>query len=124
MSPESSVQKWKILLVDDEEDFLSTLAERLGLRGIDVLTAQSADEAFVLIENEAPHLVVLDVQLGPDIVRRLKLEYPDIPVVILTDIGEHLPGEEGLRLGARCCLMKPFQIEELLEAIRESVDAT
>jgi len=118
------VQKWKILLVDDEEDFLSTLAERLSLRGIDVLTAQSADEAFVLIEDGAPQLVALDVQLGPDIVRRLKLEHPDIPVVILTDMGEHLAGQEGLRLGARHCLMKPFQIEELLEAISESLAAS
>ena len=62
--------------------------------------------------------------LGPDIVRRLTLEYPDVPVIILTDIGQHLPGEEGLRLGARCCLMKPFQIEELLDAIKECLGIT
>jgi DNA-binding response OmpR family regulator len=118
------VQKWKILLVDDEEDFLSALAERLGLRGIVPLTATSAEQAFALIKDTSPHLVVLDVQLGSDIVRRFTLEYPDVPVIILTDIGKHLAGEEGLRLGARLCLMKPFQIEELLDAIKESLGIT
>lgn len=118
------MEKWKILLVDDEEDFLSTLAERLRLRGLVVLTAVSAEEAFAEIEHSAPHLVALDVLLGPDIVRRLRLEYPDIPVIILTDIGKHLLGQEGLRLGGRRCLMKPFQIEELLDAIKESLGIT
>ena len=63
--PESSVQKWKILLVDDEEDFLSALAERLGLRGIVPLTATGEEQAFALIKNTSPHLVVLDVRFGP-----------------------------------------------------------
>ena len=124
MFPESSLQKWKILLVDDEEDFLSALAERLSLRGIVPLTATSDEQAFALIKNTPPHLVLLDVQLGLDIVRRLTVQYPDVPVIILTDIGQHLPGEEGLRLGARGCLMKPFQIEELLDAIKECLGIT
>jgi DNA-binding response OmpR family regulator len=118
------LQKWKILLVDDEEDFLSALAERLSLRGIVPLTATGEEQAFALIKNTPPHLVVLDVQLDLEIVRRLTLEYPDVPVIILTDIGMHLPGEEGLHLGARRCLMKPFQIEELLDAIKESLGIT
>jgi DNA-binding response OmpR family regulator len=122
--PESSVQKWKILLVDDEEDFLSALAERLSLRGIVPLTATGEEQAFALIENTAPHLVVLDVDLGPDIVRRLAVQYPEVPVIVLTDIGQYLPGQEGLRLGARCCLMNPFQIEELLNAIKECLGIT
>jgi DNA-binding response OmpR family regulator len=118
------VQKWKILLVDDEEDFLSALVERLDLRGIVSLTATSEEQAFALIKNTSPHLVVLDVDLGPDIVRRFAVQYPDVPVIILTDIGQHRPGEEGLRLGARRCLMKPFQIEELLDAIKECLGIT
>jgi len=118
------VQKRKILLVDDEEDFLSALAERLSLRGIVPLTATGEEQALALIKNTPPHLVVLDVQLGLDIVRRLTVQYPDVPVIILTDIGQHRPGEEGLRLGARCCLMKPFQIEELLDAIKECLGIT
>jgi DNA-binding response OmpR family regulator len=118
------VEKWKILLVDDEQDFMSTLAERLRLRGLVVLTAASAEEAFAAIKHSAPHLVVLDIQLGPEVVRQLRFEYPDIPVIILTDLGKHLPGAEGLRLGARRCLMKPFPIEELLDAIKESLSIT
>jgi DNA-binding response OmpR family regulator len=118
------VEKWKILLVDDEEDFMSTLAERLRLRGLVVLTAVSVEEAFTAIKHSPPHLVVFDIQLGPDVVRQLRFEHPDIPVIILTDIGQHLPGAEGLRLGARRCLMKPFQIEELLDAIKESLGIT
>ena len=118
------MQKWKILLVDDEEDFLSALAERLRLRGIAPVTATSAEQAFAFMKNTSPHLIVLDVDLGLDIVRRLTVQYPDVSVIILTDIGQHLPGEEGLRLGARRCLMKPFQIEELLDAIKESLGIT
>ncbi len=118
------MEKWKILLVDDEEDFVTTLAERLRIRGILVSTAVSPKEAFAAIEHSAPQLIVLDIQLGPHIVRRLRLEYPDVPIIILTDIGMHLAGQEGLRLGARRCLMKPFQIDELLDAVKESLGIT
>jgi hypothetical protein len=65
---------------------------------------------------------VLDVQLPLDIVRCLTLEYPHVPVIILTDIGNHLPGEEALSLDTRPCLLKPFQIEKLPDAIKESLD--
>jgi DNA-binding response OmpR family regulator len=101
--------------------FFPALAERLTLSGIVRLTATSTERAFALKKNMSPHLVVLDVQLRLDIVRRLTLEYPHVPVIILTGIGKHLPGEEGLSLCACRCLMKPFQIEESPDAIKESL---
>jgi len=114
------VQERNILLIDDDEDFVSTLAERLRLRGFRVETAASAEEAFVLLEDLSPDVIVFDILLGMDYLKRLLAEHPEIPVIIFTDMGMNLIGKEGLRMGAKTCLMKPFDIEELLDAIHES----
>jgi DNA-binding NarL/FixJ family response regulator len=96
----------------------------IRLRGSCRLDGREHRTTLLYNETPPPHLVALDIQLGPDIVRRLRLEYPDFPVFILTDIGKHPPGHKGLRPGARRCFMKPFQIEGLLEGIKECLGIT
>jgi DNA-binding response OmpR family regulator len=120
------MQDWKVLLVDDEEDFVSTLAERLRMRGIQARTSGNGEEALRSIAADPPHVVVLDVMMpgmsGLDVLRKIKADFPGIEVILLTGIGSTREGVEGMRMGALDYLMKPLQIEELLEKIREAVE--
>jgi DNA-binding response OmpR family regulator len=118
---ECEVRARKILLIDDHEDFVSTLAERLRLRGFRADTATGIEEALDLMNDMSPDVIVFDVLLGVDYLRQFIMERPDTPIIIFTDMGQNRPGEEGIRLGARACLMKPFAIEDLLDAINESL---
>jgi DNA-binding response OmpR family regulator len=120
------MQDWKVLLVDDEEDFVSTLAERLRMRGVQARTAGNGEEALRSIAADPPHVVVLDVMMpgmsGLDVLRRIKADFTGIEVILLTGIGSTREGVEGMRLGALDYLMKPLQIEELIEKLRDAVD--
>ncbi len=120
------MEQWKILLVDDEKEFVSTLAERLRLRGIRAVEANSGEEALRLLDAEPPQGVVLDVKMpgmsGLEVLRRIKSSHPNIPVILLTGIGTEQEGTEGLTLGASDFLMKPLQIDELIKKIRAAID--
>lgn len=115
-----------MLLVDDEEDFVSTLAERLRMRGIQATIAGNGEEALRSIASDPPHVVILDVMMpgmsGLDVLRRIKADFTGIEVILLTGIGSTREGVEGMRLGALDYLMKPLQIEELIEKLRDAVD--
>ena len=120
------MEGWKVLLVDDEKDFVSTLAERLRLRGIQADETDSGEEALRLIADAAPQVVVLDLMMpgmgGLEVLRRVKSRYPEIEVILLTGIGSTKEGVEGMNLGAFDFLMKPLQIEELIEKIRAAIE--
>lgn len=122
------MEPWKVLLVDDEADFAVTLAERLRLRGLVVETAFDGEQALVMIENNPPQLVVLDVMMpglgGMEVLHRVRADYPDLPVVLLTGHGSTRDGIEGMRLGAFDYLMKPIKIEELVKKIEEALCAS
>jgi DNA-binding response OmpR family regulator len=112
------VNKLSILLVDDEYEFVATLAERLTLRGIAVRTAFSGEEAMRMIQAEEPQAVVLDVRM-PDIsglvvLQQIKTRYPQIQVLLLSAHASTRDGIEGMRLGAVDYLIKPVNIDELV----------
>jgi DNA-binding response OmpR family regulator len=115
----------KVLLVDDEVEFVSTLAERLRLRGIETRTANDGEEAFRQIASDPPQVVVLDVMMpgmgGLKVLERIKADYPAMPVILLTGIGTTQDGVAGMRLGAFDYLMKPLQIEDLIERIGDAL---
>ena len=117
-----------VSIVDDEKEFVSTLAERLRLRGIQADETGSGEEALRLIANATPQVVVLDVMMpgmsGLEVLHRVKSAYPEIEVILLTGIGSTKEGVEGMRLGAFDFLMKPLQIEELIEKIRAAIEKT
>lgn len=119
------MEGWKILLVDDEEEFVSTLAERLRMRGIDTQVAYDGEGALRQIVASPPEAVILDVMMpgmgGLEVLRRIKEDHPSIAVILLTGIGSTREGVEGMRLGAFDYLMKPLQIEALIEKIREAL---
>jgi DNA-binding NtrC family response regulator len=118
----------KVLLVDDEVEFVSTLAERLRIRGIEADTANSGIEALDRIAATTPHVVVLDVMMpgmsGIEVLRQIKKVHPNIPVILLTGIGSTGEATEGMRQGAFDYLMKPLQLDKLLEKIEQAVNKT
>jgi DNA-binding response OmpR family regulator len=113
-----------VLLVDDEKELVFTMAERMELRGFKARAALSGDEAIRRLSEEPYSVVVLDLKMpgmrGVDALKMIRLEYPTIPVIIMTGHGSIRDGEEGMRSGAVACLTKPFEIEELIVKIREA----
>ena len=115
----------KVCLVDDEKEFVSTLGERLELRGFEVQIASDGEEALQLIENDPPQVVVLDVLMpglgGLEVLKRIKSSKPEIAVILLTGQGSTKEGIEGTRLGAFDYLMKPVKIEDLITKMQKAI---
>jgi DNA-binding response OmpR family regulator len=118
----------RVMLVDDEEEFVTTLSERLHLRGIEAQTATDGKSALTLIEKDPPKVVVLDVLMpglgGMEVLQRIRAKNPDIQVILLTGQGSSKDGIEGMRLGAFDYLVKPLDIEELIKKMREAAGDT
>ncbi len=116
---------WNVLLIDDEEDFVTTLAERLQLRGIAAQTATDGELGLRLIKNETFQVVILDVLMpdlgGLEVLKQIKAFNPHIPVILLTGHGDHQESSRGIQLGAFDYLMKPFDIDELIKKIEEAI---
>ncbi len=114
----------KVMLVDDEQEFATTLAERLRMRGIETVTAFDGEEALKLMAAQRPNVVVLDIMMpgmsGLQVLGKVTAMYPDLPVILLTGIGSTSEGIAGMKIGAHDYLMKPLQIEELIEKIRSA----
>jgi DNA-binding response OmpR family regulator len=114
----------KVLLVDDEEEFVSTLAERLEIRGFVAEVATSGDMALSVVKDKNFDIVVLDLMMpglgGIEVMERIKSMHPDMPVILLTGHGSAKEGMEGLEMGAFDYLMKPLDIDELILKIGEA----
>ncbi len=123
-----NMEKIKVLLVDDEEEFVTTLAERLQLRNIIPLVATDGNEALRIIDTERPPVVVMDVMMpvlgGLDVLQQIKSRYPKIQVILLTGQGSAQDGIKGMRLGAFDYLMKPVKIEGLIRKMNEAVQSS
>ena len=121
------MEAWKALLVDDEEEFVSTLAERLRMRGIQAVSVTDGQEALARIEADPPDVVVLDVMMpglgGLNVLQQVKAIRPDLKVILLTGRGSTKEGIDGMRMGAYDYLMKPVQIEELIERMKAAIQA-
>jgi DNA-binding response OmpR family regulator len=114
----------KLLLVDDEEEFVFALAERLELRGLAPLVVLDGEQALRTIEREAIDTVLLDLKMpgigGLEVLRRVKQKHPHVKVVMLTGHGSEKDEEEALRCGAFAYLRKPARIEEIVAVLRET----
>ncbi len=112
----------RILLVDDEEEFVKALAERLSLRDLSSQTAFSGEQAMKFVGNSAPHIMVLDLKMpgidGMQVLRLVKKRYPDIQVIILTGHGNDLDEAEARSIGIFDYLRKPVDVEVLVARIR------
>ena len=116
--------KIRVLLVDDEEEFVEALGERLEVRGFDVATALSGAEALERIQEREIDLVILDVQMpgldGVEALRQIKQRKPLVEVIMLTGHGTVQTAIDGMKLGAFDFLLKPTETEELVEKIRRA----
>jgi DNA-binding response OmpR family regulator len=119
------MENLKILLVDDEEEFVTTLAERLELRGLQARVALNGEAALKMIEADTPQIVILDVMMpgigGFEVLRRIKAQHSQLPVILLTGRGSEKEGVKGMQLGAFDYLMKPLNIEELIKKMQEAI---
>lgn len=119
-----AMERLRVLFVDDEEELVSTVVERLGLRGIDARGATSGIDALRFIEEQVFDAVVLDVKMpglgGFEVIKRIKQERPDLFVVFLTGHGSEDNAAEGMRMGAFDYLMKPVDIDALVEILNKA----
>jgi DNA-binding NtrC family response regulator len=116
--------EYRVLLVDDEEEFVSALSERLMLRGIEVDSALNGEEALARLVEKEFEVVILDVMMpglgGLEVLRQIKSTHPNTQVILLTGHGSTREGIEGMRLGAFDYLIKPVDIEEMLAKMKEA----
>jgi len=118
------MEKMRMMLVDDEEGFLSTTKRLLERKGLHVTTAASGHEALEKLTGESIHVVILDVKMpgmdGVATLKAIKSAYPLVQVVMLTGHGTVESALEGLRSGATDYMMKPVDIDELIAKAEEA----
>ncbi|WDP88866.1 MAG: response regulator [Desulfobacter sp.] len=107
----------KVLLVDDEREFVQSLSERLQMRDMGAAVAYDGESALTLVEEEEPEVMILDLKMpgidGIEVLKKVKATRPEIEVVILTGHGSDEDRELCMKLGAFAYLQKPVDIEEL-----------
>ena len=118
------MEKCRVLLVDDERDFLEVLTRRLGKREVNVDGVSSGEEALQYLQAKQTDVVVLDVKMpgmdGLTVLREIKKLNPLIEVIMLTGHASLEVALEGMRSGAFDYLMKPAEIDELLYKIQDA----
>ncbi|WP_052014749.1 sigma-54 dependent transcriptional regulator [Desulfovibrio sp. X2] len=111
----------KVLVVDDEPDFVELFLKRFAKRGLSVRGAGSGAEALAALSREPADVVVLDVKMpgmdGLETLREIKKRHPAVQVILLTGHGSVKSGIEGMSHGAYDYVLKPFSLDDLLQRI-------
>ena len=114
----------KVLLVDDEREFVQTLSERLLLRDLGSAIAYDGESALEMLSEDEPEVMILDLKMpgidGIEVLRRVKSTQPDIEVIILTGHGNETDKETCMQLGAFAYLNKPVDIDVLSETMKKA----
>jgi len=115
----------KVLLVDDEEDYVRTMAERMEMREMGSEVALDGPEALrMLEEDEVPDVMVLDLRMpgmgGLEVLEKVKKDFPRLEVIILTGHGSDEEEREAERLGAFAYLQKPVDFNDLMEVVAQA----
>lgn len=118
------MRKTRILIVDDELEFATTLAERLVLRGYDAVAEASTEAALSAIRADwTPDVVLLDLKMpgvsGLDALELIKERGPGIEVIMVTGHGSTASGIEGMKRGLFDYLMKPVDIADIVSKVNE-----
>jgi len=118
------VDNFRILLVDDEVEFLETLVKRLKKRDMNVSAVKSGEEALEWLDREPVDVAVLDVRMpgmdGIQTLREIKRRYPLTEVIMLTGHASFEVAVEGMELGAFDYLMKPINIDDLIYKVQDA----
>jgi DNA-binding NtrC family response regulator len=114
----------KVLLVDDEKDFLDIMAERMGARGMDVSTACSAEDALKMVQAEFYDAVIIDFLMpemdGFSALKLFKESQPDLSVILLTANVMEEKRLEAIKLGALDVIEKPADLNLLTQKIEDA----
>ncbi|MGL1861354.1 MAG: response regulator [Pseudodesulfovibrio sp.] len=114
----------KVLLIDDEVEFLENLSERMRVRGMDVNTAETPENAVAAIDSGEYDAIVLDLQMpgmdGIEMLKLIKKSHPDMQVILLTGQATLEAGIQAMKLGAMDFMEKPADINALTEKIKKA----
>jgi DNA-binding NtrC family response regulator len=120
------MEAFRVLVVDDELDFLETLVKRLKRRKVDASGVSSGVEAMQLLEQEHFDVVILDIRMpgmdGLETLREMKRKRPLMEVILLTGHASVESGMQGMQLGAFDYVMKPAELEDILEKVRQAFE--
>jgi DNA-binding NtrC family response regulator len=120
------METMKMMLVDDEERFLSTTVKLLSRKGYDVISAISGMEAIDKLRSQNIHVVILDVKMpgmdGMETLKAIKKEFPLVEVIMLTGHGTVESAVDGLKSGATDYLMKPTDVTDLIQKAEEAFE--
>jgi len=114
----------KILLVDDEREFVQTLSERLIMRDMGSAVAYDGESALAMVDEEEPEVMILDLKMpgidGIEVLRKVKATRPNIEIIILTGHGSEADREVCMDLGAFAYLHKPVDIDLLSATLKQA----
>ena len=118
----------KVLLVDDEREFVQTLSERLIMRDMGSAVAYDGESALNLIKEDEPEVIIVDLKMpgvdGLEVLRKVKEKRPEIEVIILTGHGHEEDRQLCMELGAFAYLQKPLDINVLSDTIQKANEKT
>ena len=116
----------RVLIVDDEGQFVDAVVERLRLRGFAASGVTSGHDAMELLHQKSYDVVLLDVKMpglgGLEVIRKVKEKWPGLQVVMLTGHGSAQDAEKGMQLGAFKYVMKPVNIDALTSILRAAFE--
>ena len=114
----------RVLIVDDEDELVNALEERLNLRGFQAKGVTTGAEALAYLTETPCDVVLVDVKMpglgGLQLVKKIKEERPKLGVILLSGHGSAKDAEEGIRLGAFDYLMKPVKIDDLVRVLHSA----
>ncbi|RJP19740.1 MAG: response regulator [Candidatus Omnitrophota bacterium] len=121
------MKDFKVLLIDDEAELVFTLAERLVIRGIDAAAVTNGEAALKILEQKEFDVVLADVKMpglgGIDLTKKIKKEHPHTQIILMTGRGSEEESTQGLREGAFDYLLKPVDINILIDKMQKAADA-
>jgi CheY-like chemotaxis protein len=121
------MEQLRVLLVDDEEELVTTLVERLEIRGHTAVGVLTGQEAIARVKDQVFDVAVLDLKMpgedGVEIMKLLKRICPGLPIILLTGHMSEGASERGIQAGADDYIIKPVNIEDLVVKMRHAVAA-
>jgi DNA-binding NtrC family response regulator len=116
----------RVLIVDDELDFLETIVKRLQDRGFVAHGAESGEKALEYLQHNEVDTVILDVKMpgmdGLRVLQTIKLRWPLVEVIMLTGHASVESGIQGMQMGAFDYVMKPARLDDLLQKVRQALE--
>jgi DNA-binding NtrC family response regulator len=113
-----------VILVDDEEEYVTTLSERIQMRGFNSRVAPDGEQALKMIHENTYHVMVLDLRMpgidGMAVLKAVKKTHPEMQVVMITGHGSDLDKENALGNGAFAYMEKPVELDALIDYIKKA----